>query len=185
MRIYQFSIATVALLAVFAAGCGPKPADTAGDASGATTNESITMDAPPPRTVDDHAHPSEGPNHGTLIELGNEEFHAELVHDEKSVTVYVLDAGATKAVPIDAQDVTINLMHDGTPEQFKLAASPVTSDPSGKSSRFMLADAELVGHIEDKAAAPKLMLTINGIPYRGEIRHDHKGDDHSGHDHAH
>ena len=61
------------------------------------------MDDLPPATVDVHAHPSEGPHHGTLVELGNEEFHAEVVHDDKSVTVYVLDAGATKAVPIDAQ----------------------------------------------------------------------------------
>ena len=112
------------------------------------------MDDPPPATVDVHAHPSVGPHHGSLVELGNEEFHAEVVHDDKSVTVYVLDASASKAVPIDAQDLTINLIHDGKPEQFKLAASPDAGDPSGKSSRFTLADADLVSHIDDASAAP-------------------------------
>ncbi|MGV3484851.1 MAG: hypothetical protein ACO1RT_10580 [Planctomycetaceae bacterium] len=183
MRIYQFSIANVALLALFATGCGPKPAEPGADASDSAATETVTMDSPPPMTVDIHAHPSEGPHRGTLVELGNEEFHAEVVHDDESVTIYVLDAGATKAVPIDSKEVTINLMHDGAPEQFKLAASPDTGDPSGKSSRFMLANAELVGHIDDDAAAPKLVLTINNTSYRGEIKHDHDGHDHSRHDH--
>lgn len=181
MRIYQFSIASVALLALLATGCGPKPAEPGADASDASdgaATETVTMDAPPPMTVDVHAHPSEGLHHGTLVELGNEEFHAEVVHDDKSVTVYVLDAGVTKAVPIDAKEVTINLMHDGTPEQFKLAASPDAGDASGKSSRFILADAELAGYIDDEVAAPKLTLTINGTPYRGEIKHDNDGHDH-------
>ena len=183
MRIQQFSIANVALFVLLATGCAPKPAEPGADASNSAATETVTMDAPPPMTVDVHAHPSEGPHHGTLVELGNEEFHAEVVHDDKSVTIYVLDAAATKAVPIDAMEVTINLMHDGTPEQFKLAVSPDVGDPSGKSSRFMLANAELVGHIDNEASAPTLVLTINNTPYRGEIKHDHGGHDHSGHDH--
>lgn len=176
-----YSPILAASLSLLAIGCGPKSTMT--ENSPESSGEAITMDVPPPMTVDLHAHPSEGPHHGTLVELGNEEFHAEVVHDDKSVTIYVLDAGATKAVPIDAKELTINLMHDGTPEQFKLAASPDTGDPSGKSSRFVLADAELVGHIDDESAAPKLMMTIDGTPYRGEIKHDHDGHDHSGHDH--
>ncbi len=156
-------------------GCNARP-DVG--SSGADSVATIEMDGPPPELDDVHAHPSEGPHHGTLVELGNEEFHAEVVHDAQSVTVYVLDAGATKAVSIDAKELSINLMHDGTPEQFKLAASPDVGDPSGKSSRFTLADAELGGHIDDAATAPKLMLTINGTPYRGEIKHDQHGHDH-------
>ncbi len=54
------------------------------------------MDAPPPATVDVHSHPTEGPHHGTLIELGKEEYHAELVHDDKMVTIYILDSAAKK-----------------------------------------------------------------------------------------
>jgi len=139
----------------------------------------------PPATVDadeEHAHPSEGPHNGGLIELGNEEYHAELVHDEDtgSVTIYVLNAAATEQIPIESTEITINVKHDGTPEQFKLAASPDTSDPQGKSSRFVSTDAELGEHLDEEGADPKLVLTINGKSFRGTIEHDH---DHEGHDH--
>ncbi|MDZ4849768.1 MAG: hypothetical protein SGI77_10765 [Pirellulaceae bacterium] len=98
------------------------------------------------------------------------------------MTVYILYAAAKVAVPIDAAEVTINLLRDDKPEQFKLAASPDSGDQNGKSTRFTLADAEPAGHIDDETAKPKLMLTINGTPYRGEINYDH---DHEGHGHAH
>jgi hypothetical protein len=157
-----------------------------GGCNGEATNpekSAVSMDAPPPATVDAHAHPSEGPHHGALVELGNEEFHAEIVHTNDTVTVYILDRSATKPVAIDAQDVTINVVHDNQPEQFKLAAAPEATDESGKSSRFELRDAELVEHIDSPAAAPKLIVSINGAPYRGEVHHDHEGHSHDGHDH--
>ncbi|EMI15290.1 putative secreted protein [Rhodopirellula maiorica SM1] len=171
-------------LILFTTGCGDKAA-TNPDTDHSVSGSDVTVDGLPPATADVHAHPSEGPHHGSLVELGNEEYHAEVVHDEKSVTVYILDSAAKKAVPIDASEVTINLMHDGTPEQFKLAASPDSGDADGKSSRFTLPDAALVGHIDDEASAPKLSVTIEGTAYRGEIKHDHdhEGHDHAGHDH--
>lgn len=156
-------------------GCDGNPASSDGGA--------VSMDAPPPPTVDVHAHPSEGPHHGTLVELGNEEFHAEIVHTSDTVTVYILDHSATKSVPIDAQDVTINVVHDNQPEQFKLAAAPEATDEPGKSSRFELRDAELVEHMDAPAATPKLIVSINGTPYRGEVHHDHEGHGHEGHQH--
>ena len=44
--------------------------------------------------ADAHSHAAEGPHGGHLIVLGNEEYHAELVHDEgtHTVTVHLLDA---------------------------------------------------------------------------------------------
>ncbi|WP_186776382.1 hypothetical protein [Rubripirellula reticaptiva] len=176
MRNFNLAF-TIGATLLIATGCGSKPATTTSDAA-------VEMNSLPPDNADVHSHPSEGPHHGTLVELGNEEFHAEVIHDNNSVTIYVLDSSATKAVPIDASELTINLMHDGTPEQYKLAATPDDADPNGKSSRFTIADAELVGHIDDDTAAPKLTLTINGTPYRGEIKHDHDGHDHGGHDHS-
>src|SRR5688572_17504984 len=64
---------------------------------------------------EEHSHAAAGPHGGDLIGLGNEEYHAELVHDEAagSVTLYVLDSAAKASVPIDATEVTINLTHDG------------------------------------------------------------------------
>lgn len=149
--------------------------------------------ASPPATADshddhdghdhgEHAHPSEGPHHGDLVELGNEEFHAEILHDDDAgtVTIYVLDSGATVQVPIEATEIMINVKHDGKPEQFKLAATPDENDPEGKSSRFVSTDKELAAHLDEEDAAPQLVLSINGKSFRGKITHDH---DHGDHDH--
>lgn len=133
-----------------------------------------------------HGHPSEGPHHGSLIELGNEEYHAELVHDEtsKAVTIYILDSGAKTAVPIEAAELTINLKHQGQAEQHKLTASPDADDPAGKSSRFVSSDAELGDDLEHEGAEPRLVVVIAGKSYSGDIAH-HDHDDDDAHGHAH
>lgn len=115
-----------------------------------------------------------------MVELGSEEFHAEVVHTGDTATVYVLGSTAKSAVPIDASDVTINVVSHGKPEQYKLLASPESSDPAGKASRFALQDADLVAHLNDASAAVKLAVTIDGTPYSGEVPHVH---DHAAHDH--
>ncbi|TWT61351.1 hypothetical protein [Rubinisphaera italica] len=161
-------------------GCTPQP----GTEGTNTTESESGHDDHDDHDHGDHAHPSEGPHHGSLIELGNEEYHAELVHDDAAgtVTIYVLNASATEAEPIEATEVTINVKHDGTPEQFKLAATPDANDPEGKSSKFVSSDAELATHLDEEGAAPTLVLMINGKSFRGTVTHDH--DDHD-HDHAH
>ena len=132
-----------------------------------------------------HEHPSEGPHHGALIELGNEEYHAELLHDEDegTVTVYILDGSANNAVPIEAQEVTINLKHDGRGEQFKLAAAPMEDDPEGKSSRFVSNDAELGEDLHAEDAEARLVVRIGEKSYSGEVGHEHAHD--HDHDHTH
>ncbi len=163
---YVSSITCLAVCSIILAGCGPKPA----------------ADATPETAADahDHAHPHEGPHHGSLVELGDEEYHAEVVHDADTVTVYLLDSGAENAVPIDAKNLTINLTQAGKPRQFTLTASPEDSDGTEGSSRFLTKDAELVGHLDDASAAPQLTVIIDGTSFQGAIEHDH---DHAGHDH--
>lgn len=157
----------------------------AGCAEGTSTTSPET--APPPATVGDHAHdhdhPSEGPHHGELIELGGEEYHAELVHDEDSgsLTIYVLDGTATQTVPVESQEIVINATIDGQPQQFKLAAAPDEGDPEGTSSRFVSTSAELAAHLDEEGSSPQLVLTIKGKSYRGKITHSHDHD----HDHGH
>lgn len=151
-------------------------------ASGCTQN--VSGPATPPANNGDehaeHAHPTKGPHGADLIELGNEEYHAELVHDDAAgtVTIYILDAHAETAVPIDAAELTINLKHEGQVEQFKLAASPEATDPQGKSSRFTSSDAELGEDLEHEGAEPRLVVTINDKQYRGKIEHDHADGEH-------
>lgn len=130
----------------------------------------------------DAAHATHGPHHGVIVELGNEEYHAEIVHDDMSLTVYILDSAAKQAIPIDASDVLINLMRDGKPEQIAIPAKPDAGDSAGKSSRFQLDDAELIHAFDQENASPRLSLTIAGTAYRGSINHVHDTA-HDPHDH--
>ena len=180
-RRSTFNIAVAMATAFWLAGCGT-PAD----------KPASVGDSAPPATVDSHEghdhgheHPSEGPHHGDLVELGNEEYHAEVVHDEAagSVTVYILDSSAKVAVPIEAPEVTLNVAHDGNPEQFKLAASPDTCDTAGKSSRFVASDKELIEHLDEEGTTAKLVLTIDGKSYTGQVEHHHGHEHGEGHKH--
>ena len=66
--------------------------------------------APPAAHEHDHghAHPSEGPHHGALIELGKEDYHAEIVHDEKTdtVTIYILVTSKPLCQALDGHGAT-------------------------------------------------------------------------------
>ena len=88
------------------------------------------------------AHPTEGPHQGQLIELGREEYHAELTHDDevKKVTVYLLDkAGKTAVTSVDAE-LALNRVVEGKPLQAKLVAEPQEGDIYVQSSRYAIVD---------------------------------------------
>lgn len=172
-RHFQAAAPVASLIATLLfVGCTDQPG-----AENAATKPSASAEA---HDDHDHGHASEGPHHGSLIELGNEEYHAELVHsDDGTVTIYILDGSARNAVPIEAEDVTINLTHDQAAEQFKLTAKPDTSDPPGKSSRFELRDEHLASDLDAEGINARLVVTIDGKQFSGKITHDH------GHDHKH
>lgn len=138
----------------------------------------------------DHAHedehPHEGPHHGHLIELGDEEYHAELTHDEttKTVAVYLLDKKATSAVSIEDAEITLNLVIDGAPTPVKLAADPQDGDPEGQSSRFSIVDESVLEALEAESTAGRLNVTIDGKPYIGKIEH-HEHSEHEHEEHGH
>ncbi len=176
----------------FSSGLISRSASIFGPFMGAVALSSVlaasgcSKEAPKPKAEEKHAdaaHPEAGPHGGSLIELGKEEFHAELVHDEKAgeVTFYILDGAAKIAVPIDATEVLVNLKHDGKGEQFKVAAKPTASDPAGKSSCFFSADKELAGDLDHAGADPQLVITINGKQFRGAIGHEHAEAGHADH----
>jgi hypothetical protein len=180
----QVTVVAPPLLLLALTGCGGN--------SSTPPSAGVETESPPASTQagHEHAHPSEGPHGGSLIELGNEEYHAELVHDDAAgtVTIYVLDSAAKASVPIEATDVTINLTHEGRGEQFKLAAAADPSDPQGRSSRFVSSDTELAADLDREGAGAQLALTINGKPYRGAIEHHHEHDaehEHGDEEHGH
>lgn len=135
----------------------------------------------PAAKVDAHAHPEVGPHKGVLLELGDEEFHAEFVLDEKTdtVTIYLLDGAVKNYVAIPAKEITISLKHDGKPKSFKLKATPQKTDPAGALSAFTLKDGELVHDLHHKNNDARLMLKIDNKPFMAKIALDHK------HEHKH
>lgn len=179
MKLSRFSsmFATVLVATTYAAGgCGkPASAPPADRATESSEDGHVHAEGETHAEGDEHDHPTTGPHGGSLIELGAEEYHAELVHDEKAgtISIYLLDAAAKNAVAIEAAELLVNLKHDGKGEQFKLTALPDTSDSAGKSSRFASSDGELVGDLDHEHAEAELVAEINGKQYRGAIEHHH------------
>ena len=170
MRVLT-TVLMLTAVSLFMVGCGP----------GKTTPPAEK----PKEEHADHGHPEHGPHKGELIELGKEEYHAELVHDDatEKVTIYLLDKEAKKAVAIAEKEITLNLIAAGAaPQQFKLPAAPQADDAAGQSSRFELTEAKLCDGICVKGNKARLNVTIQGTPYTGEYTveeehdHDHKKD---------
>jgi len=168
MRVRWLAFPAVLLFVMFTLGCG----------GNSTPNPATKTDGPKVHQEEEHAHPEEGPHHGHLIELGQEEYHAELVHNDasKTVTIYVLDSSAQAAVAIEEPEVKLNLVVDGQPQQFTLPAAPQSTDAAGKSSLFSLQDEALLAALESPKATGRLNITIAGKSYSGVIdHHDHEG----------
>lgn len=169
------------MLTLLITGCSDAPPSTGGTGSDAVT----AIDS---STEMSHSHPTEGPHHGVLIELGAEEYHGELVHDEAAgtVTVWILDSTAKTTVPIDAEEITINLRLSDRGEQYRLQASAEAGDPPDRSSRFLCTDRGLGEDLHQEDAQAMLALSIEGRAFRGSIPHRHHHADHAhGHHHAH
>jgi hypothetical protein len=155
---------------------------------------------PAAQQAGEHAHADVGPHGGELIELGGEQYHAELVHPEhgeehgedhgdEAVTVYILDETARQPVAIDAAEVKLNMRTRGRGEQFTLTATPDAADAAGTSSRFTSSEPKLLDLFHEQAIEGELVVMIAGMQYRGEIaHHHHEGEDRhddDGHGHPH
>ncbi len=129
---------------------------------------------------DAHVHPVEGPRGGHLIELGDEAYHAEFLHDEAkhAVTVHILDAKGKQDVQIDQPEILLQIFKDG---QFVTHSLKAVAGAS-PSSEFTLVDEDLCSLLHDEDLRGRLQVTIQGEPYTGVLAH-HAGD-HDEHDHA-
>ena len=178
-RFRLSTLCSLVAMSFFIAGCNSgndTASDTAPADHDAEGTESHDAEA-------GHSHSSVGPHGGSIVELGGA-YHAEVVHgDDGTVTVYVLDGNAAANSAIDAGEMTINISHEGTPEQFTLAASPEAGDAEGKSSRFVSTDAELGAHLDEEGATARLVVMVDGTSYSGAISHTHDHAD--GHTHSH
>lgn len=123
-----------------------------------------------------HSH-EHGPHGGHLVELGNEEYHAEVVFDKPAskLTVYLLDSTAKKYAPTDTKQITLNLLIEGKFKSIALAAAPQAGDPSGQSSRFEVAgNPEIKANVKDEEDLKgNVSATIAGKAFSGDIKHEH------------
>lgn len=122
-----------------------------------------------------HAH-EHGPHDGELVELGEEEYHAEFVfdHDHAKISLYLLGADAKTPVPIDAKEIALDASGMKGPKTYALAAVPLDGEAEGKSSRFESAEEELVDLFShDAKTVGKFKVTIEGKEFSGEVRNAH------------
>lgn len=127
-----------------------------------------------PAVVAEHAHEHvHGPHDGELIEIGDEEYHAELIHDDQAgaVTIYVLDDAHEKAVPIEAAAITIKMVVNATPVEFKVVAKPQEGDPAGKASRFESKEQALGLALDNEQAERELVIAIGEKTYHAKFAH--------------
>lgn len=135
----------------------------------------------------DHGHGHHGPNGGEIVEVGNEEFHAEVVVDEEShqVDVYILGSDASTAKPIEASEISISFRHGDEVEEFKLAAAALDGEPEGQSSRFTLSSDELFDELHEHSEGATLSFSAGGETLSGTVTHSHDHDHGHAHGHGH
>tara|TARA_R110002111_G_scaffold262875_1_gene342498 strand:+ start:41571 stop:42191 length:621 start_codon:yes stop_codon:yes gene_type:complete len=131
----------------------------------------------------DHAH-EHGPNGGHLLEVGEEQYHLEVVFDDKArtLTAYVLGPDAKTAFPIAGEAIDFDLEIGDKEHEIPLAAKPLEGEKEGKSSRFVAegkaipdsikAESDLYGHFH---------LDIGEDHFHVDLEHGEHG--HEGHDH--
>jgi hypothetical protein len=128
-----------------------------------------------------HEHPAEGPHGGHLIELGPQQYHAELLHDEAAhtVTIHLLDASGKEAVSADEPHITLQLFKNGQYVDYTLKAAEGASE-------FTLVDEGLCDTLlHDQQVRGRLHVTIGGTQHTGIIEHqahEHEGDEQAEHD---
>lgn len=134
-----------------------------------------------------HSHDEEelGPSGGHLIELGDEEYHLEWLHDDDEgvLTFIVLDSAAEKEVPIEG-DLVLNLeLTDDKGQQQQLSKTATAigrSEESPKTAKFELADRMTTTNVtKSEGVKATVNLEIDGKPYTGEIEHHDHGHSHS------
>ena len=119
----------------------------------------------------DHVHPTAGPHGGHLIELGNEQYHAELLHDgdTHTVTVHLLDSAGRQPVAADQPQITLQVFQDGQFVDYTLKAA---GDKAAGTSEFQVVDERLTQLLsQGEQARGRLRVSIDGQPLVGTLDH--------------
>jgi hypothetical protein len=149
--------------ALLTASCGGSPAP-----SSAAATPAAQPGATPANTDAGHVHTA--PHGGTLLELGEEFAHVELLLDSSAgnLTAYVLDGEAEKPVRLRQEIITLLLAGPDAlaarPFDLRAVASVLTGETVGDSSQFALTYEGLKGV---KAFSGTLVqLVVKGQEFR-------------------
>lgn len=142
----------------------------------------------------DHGHDHEhahGPNGGHLLEVGEEQYHVEVVFDgdKRTLTAFILGPDAKTAFPIAAESIDFDMEVGDKEHEIPLAAKPLEGEKDGKSSRFVAEGKAIPESIKKESDLNgHFHLDIGENHFHVDLKHDghgHEHGDHDDHDHAH
>lgn len=169
---------TMGLLAALTVGAG------CGNEGDYKTSGQVSQEkgAAPAEDAHHHDH-AKGPHGGAIIELGEEEHHAELVvdHDLHLVQLFLLGPDAKTPSLTKATEVKLAL---GALGDHVLKAAPLEGEADGNTSRFQLDNEDVVHKLLDAPEVEgSLEVTVGEKPFVGKV-HAHFNEEHD-HDHDH
>lgn len=174
------SIAGICLMAVWLLGCSPPPTSSTANGTSASSGGGDHGHSHDGHSHDGHnhahghSHADTGPNGGHIIELGEEEYHAEWVHDDESgkLTVFILDKDVKQPVPIPAGTISIVKKIGDDAQVYELAAVDPQGDPA-KASKFEITDKPLIEALKTagEGVEATLNIKIDDKPYSAKIEH--------------
>lgn len=166
-----------ALLAFTVAYVGCKPNAVSDPATEAVVDEHDGHDH-------HHHHAVHGPHDGELVLLsGEEEYHAEWVHDSAAgkTNIYLLGKDAESAVRTAADKLIVTVEGLKEPKTYEL--TPVDADAKGLASQFESAEPDLPIDLQassGEGVVATIRVEIDGKMREGKVEeHDH----HHGHSH--
>ncbi|MEZ6056680.1 MAG: hypothetical protein R3C01_08245 [Planctomycetaceae bacterium] len=135
----------------------------------------------------DHDHGGLGPHLGHIIELGEEEYHAEVTLDitTRELAVWVLGPDSKTLAPLTNATVALQLTVDGKEQELTLTAAPQEGESEGAASKYEWKGEPLADSIKDaEMLVGSISVAFAEKSYTGKITHDH-GHGHDDHGHAH
>jgi hypothetical protein len=174
-----WAIAVIGLAGVGLVGCDKKE-----DAKTTRVTEMTTVDGVSVMKVETHTHVHEhtAKHSGTLVELGGEFAHVELVVDGQTgkITAYAMDAEVEKSERLKQEK--IGLLVNGKAVELSAVANELTGEKVGDTSEFT-GQADMLKGL--KAFDGVIVeITVRGRTFKNvAFKFPQGNDDHAGHGH--
>ncbi|MET0262159.1 MAG: hypothetical protein ABW223_04625 [Rariglobus sp.] len=134
-----------------------------------------------------HHHEHVAPHGGTLVVLGDEAFHLELVRDAEAgrLEAYVMDGELEKFIrlPLASFEMTASVNGVTQTLMFKPVANAATGETAGDTSLFSVEAEWLKTHASFDAVITA--ITVRGTTFTAVQFNFPKGNDAGGHSHSH